>query len=240
MMSRVKLLTVRAAAQTFKRLNGATGQLRPTGGSRIIVEYQATTFNQHRMPTLLIVRRGEKGVSRGGWPLQRLPGKTTCLEWQEQPLALLAPNLCSRALRQFGLWLFTEELVDGVVLQLWAVALIGESVYGGILWRRCMANLHTEAVLCDSSNSKWRKEVARISSTRRKASIWAGSTSGGHFVRFSIDSTWGELPNWRPLFSSAHWLFLVQVPAAPLRHSSLATYHTTLDTVGPRSTWIDS
>ena len=45
----------------------------------------------------------------------------------EQPFALLAPNLCSRALRHFGLCLFfSEQLVDGVVLQLWAVALIGE------------------------------------------------------------------------------------------------------------------
>ena len=83
----------------------------------------------------------------------------------EQPFALLAPNLCSRALRQFGLWLFTEELVDGVVLQRLAVALIGESVYGGILWRRCMANLHTEAVVCDSCNSKRKKEVERFSPT---------------------------------------------------------------------------
>ena len=103
-----------------------------------------------------------------------------------------------------------------------------------------MANLHTEAVVCDSCNSKLRNEVARISSTSRKASIWSGWTSGGHFVRFSLDSTWSELLNWRLLFSSSHWLFLVQVPALPLLRSPLATSHTTLDTVGPHSTWIDS
>ena len=64
--------------------------------------------------------------------------------------------------------------------------------------------------------------------------------SGGHFMKFLLDSTWSELPNWRPVFSSSHWLFLVQVPAVPLLHSSLATSHTSLDMVGPRSTWIDS
>ena len=48
------------------------GSSDPPGGPRIIVKYQVTTFNLHRMPTLLIVR--EKGVSGGGWPLQRLLG----------------------------------------------------------------------------------------------------------------------------------------------------------------------
>ena len=36
------------------------GSSGPPGGPRIIVKYQVTTFNLHRMPTLLIVRHKEK------------------------------------------------------------------------------------------------------------------------------------------------------------------------------------
>ena len=41
------------------------GSYHPPGGPRIIVKYQVTTFKLHRMPTLLIVRHGERCLR--GW-----------------------------------------------------------------------------------------------------------------------------------------------------------------------------
>ena len=157
-------------------------------------------------------------------------------------LPLLDPNLSSRALPQFGLWLFTGLLVDGVVLQLCPIALIGRvSVWRDSMEGRCMANLHTEAVVCHRQLQLKEEEggCANIL-TPRKASVWGRWPSGGHSVRFRLDSTWSEFSNWRLIFSSSHSLFPIEAPAGHLPLSSLAASHCTLDTVGQRSTWIDS
>ena len=91
-----------------------------------------------------------------------------------------------------------------------------------ILWRgRCMANLHTEAVVCDSCNSKKKKEVARISSNKGKpqfrvlghlVAALQGSHLTPHGVSFPIGGLFSPPPigsfsfRYRPFLSSTpHW-----------------------------------
>ena len=64
--------------------------------------------------------------------------------------------------------------------------------------------------------------------------------SGGRFMKFPLDSTWSEIPNWCGSFSSSDWLPRLQVPTIGLLRPSLGGFPPTLDTVGHRSTWIDS
>ena len=75
---------------------------------------------------------------------------------------------------------------------------------------------------------------------KRKAPVWCCWPSGGHLTRRHNNSTWSEHPNWCSASSSSDWPVLTDLPVVALRLLSLVNSVHTPDTVGPRSTWIDS
>ena len=95
-------------------------------------------------------KRRESCLSRCAGAIAASPGDNNASEMARAAFSFVDVENCVDQLFP------DSELVGYPVVQVWLIAL---SVYGGILWGRCMANLHTEAMVYDSCNY-FMKEVS--------------------------------------------------------------------------------